>query len=217
MGRYLRRLDGIWPPGSGRSPGDDGDALRDWHRGTQALHLHERPDPDAGRADARASQHEKRDPPGLGGPTGRDVRVRRRGISHAAGDLVVSPTWTFHDHYNGGDTPAIWVDGYDNGYATLGEAGKALNERYPADAPYQDIVRPDEYGLRTMGHVRPWSEEAVYPLPPMRYPWAEVQASLQALREAEVEGDPYDGLHLLYTNPIDGGATCPPWPGTSSC
>ena len=70
--------------------------------------------------------------------------------------IVVSPTWTFHDHYNGGDTPAIWVDGYDNGYATLGEAGKALNERYPVDAPY---LRPDGYGLRTMGHVRPWSEE----------------------------------------------------------
>jgi gentisate 1,2-dioxygenase len=125
------------------------------------------------------------------------------------GDLIISPTWTFHDHYNGGDRPAIWVDGYDNGYATLGEAGKPLNERYPVDAPYQEILRPDGFGLQTRGHVRPWSEEAEYPQPPMRYPWAETQATLQALREAEVEGDPYDGLHLLYTNPVDGGATLP--------
>ena len=58
--------------------------------------------------------------------------------------IVVSPTWTFHDHYNGGDTPAIWVDGYDNGYATLGEAGKALNERYPPTRPTRTLCAPTD-------------------------------------------------------------------------
>ena len=32
------------------------------------------------------------------------------------GDVVISPPWTYHDHFNQGDTPAIFVDGYDNGY-----------------------------------------------------------------------------------------------------
>jgi gentisate 1,2-dioxygenase len=34
----------------------------------------------------------------------------------ARGDVVISPSWTFHDHWNEGDIPALWVDGYDNGY-----------------------------------------------------------------------------------------------------
>lgn len=29
------------------------------------------------------------------------------------GDLVLTPSWTFHDHNNGGDEPMIWFDGLD--------------------------------------------------------------------------------------------------------
>jgi gentisate 1,2-dioxygenase len=32
------------------------------------------------------------------------------------GDVMISPAWTFHDHWNLGSTPALWIDGYDNGY-----------------------------------------------------------------------------------------------------
>ena len=120
------------------------------------------------------------------------------------GDVVISPSWTFHDHWNQGNKPALWVDGYDNGY----NGGVNLNERLPLDAPYQEIKKPEGYGVRTRGHARPTSGGNPYPLPPMRYPWAETQAGLAALKEAGEE-DPYEGTRLMLASPVDGGPTLP--------
>lgn len=120
------------------------------------------------------------------------------------GDVIISPSWTFHDHWNKGATPALWVDGYDNGYC----GGVNLNERLPEDNPYQEIRKPDGYGAKTRGHARPPTGEAPYPLPPMRYPWAETEAALSALTEAG-EQDPYEGVHIMLASPVDNGPTLP--------
>jgi gentisate 1,2-dioxygenase len=120
------------------------------------------------------------------------------------GDVVISPPWTFHDHWNRGDTPAIWIDGYDNGY----NPNVNVNERMPDDRPYEEINRPADYGRRTLGHVRPISDRAPFPLPPMRYPWVETTAGLQALRETEAN-DPYEGFLVMLASPVDGGPTLP--------
>ena len=29
------------------------------------------------------------------------------------GDFVLTPSWTYHDHGNPGETPVIWLDGLD--------------------------------------------------------------------------------------------------------
>ena len=29
------------------------------------------------------------------------------------GDLITTPNWTWHDHYNGSDESVIWLDGLD--------------------------------------------------------------------------------------------------------
>ena len=29
------------------------------------------------------------------------------------GDLILTPSWTFHDHGNPGDSPVVWLDGLD--------------------------------------------------------------------------------------------------------
>ena len=96
------------------------------------------------------------------------------------GDVIISPSWTYHDHWNQGSTPALYVDGYDNGY----NGGVNLNERLPVEHPYQEIHKPDGYGVRTRGHARPMAHGRPFPLPPMRYPWAETRAALSALQEA---------------------------------
>ena len=59
------------------------------------------------------------------------------------GDVVISPAWTFHDHWNKDTTPAIWIDGYDNGY----NPNVNINERMPNDEPYEEIKKPT--GLRS--------------------------------------------------------------------
>jgi gentisate 1,2-dioxygenase len=122
----------------------------------------------------------------------------------ARGDVVTNPAWTFHDHWNRGATPALWVDGYDNGY----NQGVNINQRLPDDAPYQEIKKIEGYGPRTRGHTRPVSGEPPFPFPPMRYPWTETEAALAAMREAG-ESDPYDGIQIMLANPLDGGPTLP--------
>ncbi len=122
------------------------------------------------------------------------------------GDVVITPSWTFHDHYNEGTEPAIWIDAFDNGYNN----GAFINERLPDDAPYQEVVRPPEYTRKTRGHARQLATSGPgFPLPSMRYRWSETQAALDALQNAEVGGDPYDGMHLMLASPVDGGSTLP--------
>lgn len=120
------------------------------------------------------------------------------------GDLIVSPTWTTHDHHNGGDRPAIWLDGLDMG---LMRFGVDINERYPENDPYQALDRPTGYSGRVYKNVRPMGLKSEYTLPPMRYPWKETYAHLMALKESDTEWDPWDGVHVRYANPADGGPT----------
>ena len=67
------------------------------------------------------------------------------------GDVVISPAWTFHDHWNKDTAPAIWIDGYDNGY----NPNVNINERMPKDNPYEEVKKPANFGQRTLGLARP--------------------------------------------------------------
>jgi gentisate 1,2-dioxygenase len=131
------------------------------------------------------------------------------------GDVVISPPWTYHDHFNQGTEPAIFVDGYDNGY----NPNVNVNEKLPDGALYEPITRPTGYTRNLHGHLRTGLQEATgagsragkkpFPLPPMRYAWSETQVALAALRETEAPADPYEGFHLTFTSPVDGGSTLP--------
>jgi gentisate 1,2-dioxygenase len=52
-------------------------------------------------------------------------------------DLITTPNWTYHDHYNNGTEPVIWVDGLDVRLVAL---GKMLGNDYERDR--QDVTRP---------------------------------------------------------------------------
>lgn len=121
------------------------------------------------------------------------------------GDVIVSPSWTYHDHWNEGSTPALWVDGYDNGY----NGGVNLNERLPLDAPYQEVRKPADYGMRVHRNLaRSSATEPPYPLPPVRYPWEDTWAALSALSQAG-ETDPCEGARVMLASPVDRGPTLP--------
>jgi gentisate 1,2-dioxygenase len=132
------------------------------------------------------------------------------------GDVVISPAWTFHDLWNNDIKPAIWIDGYDNGY----NPNVNINERMPDDNLYEEIKKPAGYGQRTLGLARPISVKGsgvlnsktpdpfFLPLPPIRYPWADTLAALTALRE-NGESDPYEGILIMLASPVDGGPTLP--------
>jgi gentisate 1,2-dioxygenase len=120
------------------------------------------------------------------------------------GDVIISPAWTFHDHWNRDATPAIWIDGYDNGY----NPNVNVNERMPDENPYEEIKKPPRYGERTLGLARRIGNDAPFPLPPMRYRWADTHAALMALQE-NGEIDSCDGVSVMLASPVDGGPTLP--------
>lgn len=119
------------------------------------------------------------------------------------GDLITTPNWTWHDHFNAADAPVIWVDGLDARLITYLNAN--LFEDFPADQ--QPIEKPDGYSLTASGMVRPKWMRTALPTPPFRYSGKETRATLNSLKEAG--GDPYDGIHLQYVNPLTGGPTLP--------
>src|SRR4051812_31334476 len=47
------------------------------------------------------------------------------------GDLVLTPSWTYHDHGNPSDNPVIWLDGLDIPIVNMFEASFA--EHYPGE------------------------------------------------------------------------------------
>lgn len=122
------------------------------------------------------------------------------------GDLITTPSSTWHDHYSGAKEPIMWLDGLD---IRLVSMGKMFSENFPKEQ--QPRERPIGYSDHTLGYARPSWIQSEHLTPPFRYPWADTQATLLALKESD--GDPFDGIHLKYIHPVHGGPTLP----TFSC
>jgi 1-hydroxy-2-naphthoate dioxygenase len=123
------------------------------------------------------------------------------------GDLITTPNWTWHDHYNGSDEPIMWLDGLD--IRLVNHLGAMAGENYPQDQ--QPVEKPDGYSAKLLGVARPAWMKPGFIAPPFRYRWAETYPTLLALKESE--GDPFDAIKLEYVNPFTGGPTLP----TYSC
>jgi len=124
------------------------------------------------------------------------------------GDLITNPHLTFHGHVNRSDKPVMWLDGLDGRFARLGH-------EFRQDYEGQEPVVRDRVGYtnRTIGLMRPTNLRPDQQPPPFRYPWAQTEATLSALKDAEDEPDPFDGYHITYCHPLNGGPTLP----TAAC
>jgi gentisate 1,2-dioxygenase len=123
------------------------------------------------------------------------------------GDLITTPNWTWHDHYNGSDRSIIWLDGLD--VRLLAYLNAQFSEEFPQGQ--QRVEKPDGYSTATLGYARPSWLRSDHVAPPFRYGWEETYATLCDLKESD--GDPFDGILLEYKNPSHGGHTSP----TFSC
>jgi gentisate 1,2-dioxygenase len=87
---------------------------------------------------------------------GEKVTMRR-------GDLILTPSWEYHDHGHEGDGPMVWLDGLDLPVYQFFPANFAqpyAEERFPAQPAPEDTH--------------------------LRYPWADMQARLEAQPEPYV-------------------------------
>jgi 1-hydroxy-2-naphthoate dioxygenase len=115
-------------------------------------------------------------------------------------DLILTPGWSWHDHHNGEDRPAIWLDSLDMGLVAA--LNQVFYETYGEESQPRRPALGDHLRERT-GLVRPAWERSRREKLPMRYAWRDVEPRLLAL--ADQEGSPYDGILLEYVNPITGG------------
>jgi gentisate 1,2-dioxygenase len=125
-----------------------------------------------------------------------------------ARDLVLTPSWTWHDHGNDGTSgPCIWQDGLDIPLINMLEAN--FFEVYPE--PRQTPTRPIEASYLAYGgpSLLPTWDQWTKPYSPlMRYPWEPTYEAL--CRQArESAGSPWDGVLMEYVNPRTGGPIMP--------
>ncbi len=120
----------------------------------------------------------------------------------APGDLVLTPSWTWHDHGNYAHEPMIWLDGLD--YPLLDCLETGFFQPYTEDR--QSVVKTTDYSLKRAGIVRAgWRPPSRAHEIATHYRWEHVLSLLSDLT-AEEES-PYDGRVVEYVNPLTGGPT----------
>ena len=117
------------------------------------------------------------------------------------GDLVLTPSWTWHDHNNEGAEPMIWLDGLDVPLVRYLRAN--FYEPYPEDQ--QPVVGVAESQRKfASGALRPAWETPDVPYSALwHYKWDKTWEALQSL--AEVDASPFDDVAMEFSDPVTGG------------
>lgn len=105
-------------------------------------------------------------------------------------DLILTPTWTWHDHNNKSAKPVSWVDVVDIPLLRM------LNQVFYQ--PYDKISQAERKGAEKKDAG---AENTV------RYPWREMEPKLKALLDRD--DDASDEIALEYVNPVTGGSVLP--------
>ena len=127
-------------------------------------------------------------------------------ITMHPGDLVLTPNWTWHGHYNETNEPAIWIDNLD--VPIVGALKASIHEDFPEGLDPADKLPDESFRRYGSGHLRPAKSARTQMISPLHsYPWEQTYQALHEL--ASVEADPFDDIALEYTNPTTGGHVLP--------
>jgi gentisate 1,2-dioxygenase len=122
------------------------------------------------------------------------------------GDLVITPSWTWHHHGHEGGGPMIWLDGLDIPMATFFNSTfreDHATEEAAITRPVGDALARYGSGLLPVG----WRNDSLNS-PVFNYPYARTREALLALDRAGAP-DPHTGHLMRYVNPSDGGWAMP--------
>jgi gentisate 1,2-dioxygenase len=149
--------------------------------------------------------------------------VQGEKLRMSRGDLILTPTGTWHDHGNEGQQAVIWVDvlnvplveslnatRFEFDYT---EQDEQSNSGVPIPKTLQTIREPDDHSQRLYGtggvkplfvsHQRGLTEHS----PLFVYRWAQTRMALERLMD--YRGSRYDGIILEYVDPTTGGPVMP--------
>lgn len=126
------------------------------------------------------------------------------------GDLILTPSWAWHDHGNETQERIVWMDGLDIPLVASLEAmffQFYSSKQVPAS-------RPANSSRRMFGHAHiapTWVRERGLASPLLLYSWDDAWQALDSLRNQQ--GGAHDGILLEYRHPQTGGPVLP----TMSC
>jgi gentisate 1,2-dioxygenase len=151
-----------------------------------------------------------------------------------AGDFILTPSWTFHDHGNPGTEPVVWLDGLDLPIVNLFDTSFAEHFSVPRGTMEPGAARPSEFPesagpalyrvpeetqavtraegdalLRYGSNMLPVEyKSAGMASPIFTYPYSHCRETLDRL----YKNGPVDSRHgvkMQYINPLTGGAPMP--------
>ncbi|MFI1704991.1 cupin domain-containing protein [Streptomyces griseoruber] len=110
-------------------------------------------------------------------------------VAMRRGDLLLTPSWAFHEHQNVTDEPMTWIDGLDIPLVSQLDAG--FFEFGPDELSTRETPQRSR-GERLWGHpgLRPISQPDRPHSPLAAYRWEHTDAALRAQLELETEGVP---------------------------
>ncbi len=122
------------------------------------------------------------------------------------GDLILTPSWVWHDHGHEGDEPVVWLDGLD--IPMVRHMGPVFAESYP-DEFHPKGPPPGDNQSRYGVNMLPMGEEfASKNSPVFHYPYPKTRDALTTLAKSG-DVDPYHGIKMEYINPATGGPSMP--------
>ena len=121
-------------------------------------------------------------------------------------DLVLTPSWVWHDHGNETKEPMIWLDGLD---IPLIQSLDASFSEHREDRGAVPTTRPaGDAGVRWGNNLRPArmgeAQQGGRRNPLFIYPYEQWRETLASLKTNEAP-HPHDAYAMEFTNPLDGG------------
>jgi len=123
-----------------------------------------------------------------------------------AGDFVITPSMTWHDHGNESDAPMVWIDGLDMHMVNLFSA--SFRENYPGAT--HPTLKPQGGTMAEVGYnmIPDGYTHASQTSPIFNYPYRRTREALDRLSRFRAP-DACHGFRMNYINPLTGGPAMP--------
>ena len=125
------------------------------------------------------------------------------------GDLILTPSWVWHDHGHEGSEPVVWLDGLD--IPMIRHMGPVFAEPYSNDAgDFHPEGHPaGDNQSRYGANMLPAGEDfETANSPVFHYPYPKTREALVELAKSG-QTDPCHGIKMEYINPTNGGPAMP--------
>jgi gentisate 1,2-dioxygenase len=122
------------------------------------------------------------------------------------GDMILTPSWQWHDHQNETPEPIVWLDGLDIALVNLLDASFSQT----SNRKQQEVTREKETSQTRYGANLLPIDDAPASLnsPLMRYPYDQARATLERMKTASPL-DPHHGIRMRYAHPKTGDWAMP--------